>query len=79
MGCWIVILINNALIKHNIVGFIGLSNVLNVCLHKDLIKNVTATDDDDIDRPRSTRRGGPNKHSIFKNDKISAITQIFMK
>ena len=78
MGCWIVILINNALIKHNIVGFIGLSNVLNVCLHKDLIKNVTATDDDDIDQPQSTRRGGPNKHSIFKNDN-SAITQIFMK
>ena len=43
---------------------------------KDLIKNITATDDDDIDRPRSTRRGGPKKHSIFKNDKSSAITQI---
>ena len=46
---------------------------------KDLIKNITATDDDDIDRPRSTRRGGPKKHSIFKNDKSSTITQIFVK
>ena len=43
---------------------------------KDLIKNITATDDDDIDRPRSTRRGGPKKHSIFKNDKSSAITPV---